>query len=99
MVTFTKTWTVRGVDEAVRIILGETNTLFDSLMGKLQNYPELRGKLRDLLMRGESIAYVPDDNEQQQLLMYGFVRVAHNKLVVSNRIFEMRLYVFFVGKE
>ena len=91
-------WTEFGVDEAVRKLLSETNTLFDSLMGKLQNYPELRGKLRALLMRGEQIAHVPDDNEQQQLLMYGFVRVEHNKLVVSNRVFEMRLYVFFVGE-
>ena len=91
-------WTDFGVDEAVRMLLSETNTLFDSLMGKLQNYPELRGKLRALLMRGDQIAYVPDDNEQQQLLMYGFARVEHNKLVVANRIFEMRLYAFFVGE-
>ena len=91
-------WTEFGVDEAVRRLLSETNTLFDSLMGKLQNYPELRSKLRALLMRGEQVAYVSYDNEQQQLLMYGFVRVEHNKLVIANRVFEMLLYVFFVGE-
>lgn len=91
-------WTSFGVDEAVRMLLSETNTLFDSLMGKLQNYPELRDKLRALLMRGEQIAYVSYDNEQQQLLMYGFTRVERNKLVVANRVFEMLLYVFFVGE-
>ena len=91
-------WTEFGIDEAVRRLLSETNTLFDSLVGKLHNYPELRGKLRALLMRGEQVGYVPDDNEQQQLLMYGFARVEHNKLVVANRVFEMRLYVFFVGE-
>ena len=96
--SLTDAWTEFGVDEAVRKLLSETNTLFDSLMGKLQNYPELRGKLRALLMRGEQVAYVPDDNEQQQLLMYGFVRAEHNKLVVANRVFEMRLYAFFVGE-
>jgi hypothetical protein len=67
-------------------------------MGKLQNYPELRGRLRALLMRGEQVAYVSYANEQQQLLMYGFVRVEHNKIVVANRVFEMMLYVFFVGE-
>ena len=91
-------WSQRGVDEAVRLLLSETNTLFDSLMGKLQNYPELRGKLRAMLMRGEQVAYVSYDNEQQQLLMYGFARVEHNKLVVANRVFEMLLYVSFVGE-
>ena len=91
-------WSRQGVDEAVRRLLSETNTLFDSLMGKLQNYPELRGRLRALLMRGEQVAYVPDSYEQQQLLLYGFVRIEQNKLVVANRVFEMRLYVFFVGE-
>ena len=91
-------WTEFGVDEAVRKLLSETNALFDSLMGKLHNYSELRGKLRALLMRGEQVAYVSYDNEQQQLLMYGFVRVEHNKLVVANRVFEMLLYTFFVGE-
>ena len=67
-------------------------------MGKLQNYPDLHGKLRALLMRGEQVAYVPDDNDQQQLLMHGFTRVEHNKLVVANRVFEMCLCAFFVGE-
>jgi len=89
-----KAWTRRGVDEAVRHLTSETNTLFDSLMGKLQNYPSLRKRVRALPMRGEQVAYVPDDYEQQQLLLYGFARVEHNKLVVANRVFEMRLYVF-----
>lgn len=88
-------WSVRGVDEAVRMILCETNTLFDSLMGKLQYYPALRSQLRAVLMRGESIAYIPDDDEQRQLLMYGFARIEHNKLVVANRIFEMLFSVYF----
>ncbi len=91
-------WTEFGMDEAVRRLLSETNALFDSLMGKLHNYPELRGKLRALLMRGEQIGYVSYDNEQQQLLMYGFTRVEHNRLVVANRVFEMLLYVFFLGE-
>lgn len=91
-------WTLRGVDEAVRRILSETNTLFDSLMGKLNNFPQLRAQLRTMLMRGENIAYVPDDDEQRQLLMYGFIRVEHNKLVVANKVFEMRLYAYFVGE-
>lgn len=67
-------------------------------MGKVQNYPEPRGRLRALLMRSEIIVYVPDDIEQQLLLMYCFARVEHNKLVIANRVFEMRLYVFFVNE-
>lgn len=91
-------WTVYGIDEAVRRLLSENNALFDSLMGKLTNYPELADRLRALLMRGESVAWVPDSVEQQQLYMYGFIRNVNNKIAVANRIFEMRLYTYFVGE-
>ncbi len=92
-------WTEYGVDEAVKKILSEpNNSLFESLMGKLTNYPELRKRLRAILMRGESIAWLPYDEEQQQLFMYGFIRNDHNTVAVSNRMFEMLLYTQFIGE-
>ncbi len=92
-----KAWTEYGVDEAVKLILSETNTLFDSIMGKLINYPELNRELRALLMKGETIAFVPDDEEQTVLRMYGFIRNEHNRIIIDNRIFEMRLYAYYIG--
>ena len=91
-------WTRYGVDEAVKLILAEDNTLFESLTGKLINYPKLKEKLRRILFRGETIAYVADDEEQRQLKMYGFIRNNHNTVAVSNRIFEMRLCNYFIGE-
>lgn len=91
-------WTEYGVDEAVRLLLQENNALFDSLMGKLQNYPELASRLRAMLMQGESMAWLPYDTVQQQLAMYGFICNIHNKVTVANRVFEMLLYVHFVGE-
>ena len=38
---FSKAWTRAGVSEAVRRILTEKNTLFDSLMGKVNDNPEM----------------------------------------------------------
>ena len=90
-------WTTYGVDEAVRLILAEDNTLFDSMMGKLINYPNLNSQLRRILLRGETIAYIPDDEEQKQLRMYGFIENKHNTVAISNRIFEMRLYAYYIG--
>lgn len=94
----TDAWTGYGIDEAVKRILSEDNTLFDSLMGKLYNYPELRQQLRDILLKGETIANLPDDEAQQQLRMYGFIRNDHNRVAIANRIFEMRLYHYFIGE-
>ena len=91
-------WTAYGVDEAVRRILSEDNSLFDSLMGKLENYPNLKGQLRRILLRGETIAYLPDDEEQKQLRMYGFIVNNHNTVAIANIVFEMRLYQYFIGE-
>ena len=92
-------WTLFGVDEAVKKILSEpNNSLFESLTGKLTNYPELRKRLRAILMRGETFAWLPYDEEQQQLFMYGFIKNNHNTVAVSNRMFEMLLYTHFIGE-
>lgn len=96
---FDAAWTTYGVDEAVKMILSESgNPLFESLTGKLTNYPDLKDKLRRILLRGETFAWLPYDEEQQQLFMYGFIRNNHNTVAVSNRIFEMLLYAHFIGE-
>ncbi len=91
-------WTADGVEEAVKMILTEKNTLFDSLMGKIRDFDKLRGQLEYMLFRGESIEYLPDNKEQEQLMMYGFIINDHNVVAVANKIFEMRLYKYFVGE-
>ena len=96
--TLKAAWTEYGVDEAVKEILQEDNTLFDSIMGKLVNMPELKKHLRDILLRGETIPYLADDEEQKLLRMYGFIINSHNTVAVANRIFEMRLYNYYVGE-
>ena len=91
-------WTEYGVDEAVKKILSEDNALFDSMTGKLVNYPELKRQLKDILLKGITVAYLPDDEPQKQLRMYGFIENRHNVIAVANRIFEMRLYHHFIGQ-
>lgn len=61
-------WTVFGIDEAVRMMLSENNALFGSLMGRLMNHPELASRLRGMLLRGDSVAWLPDDDEHRHIL-------------------------------
>lgn len=96
--SLSKAWTKSGVDEAVRLILSEDNTLFESIMGKLEEAPELKSQLRNIILRGETVAYLPDDEEQKKLRMYGFICNNHNTIAVDNRIFEMRLCIYFIGE-
>ena len=95
----TAAWTEYGVETAIKMLLEETgNALFDSLTGKLLIYPELKKKLRDILLKGETLAWLPYDEEQQQLFMFGFIRNNHNTVATSNRIFERLLYTHFIGE-
>ncbi len=96
--TLSEAWTDLGFDEAIKILLSESNMLFESLTGKLTNYPELREKLRGILLRGDTLEYLPYDEAQQQLRMYGFIRNEHNTCVVFNKLFEITLYKQFLGK-
>ncbi|MBR1628689.1 MAG: AAA family ATPase, partial [Lachnospiraceae bacterium] len=93
-----ESWTEYGVDEAVRLLLSEDNTLFASLMGKLHNMPTLRSQLRKILMSGEVVIWQTYDKEQEQLRMYGFIRNNKGTVAVENRIFEMLLYHHFIGE-
>ena len=96
--TLSEAWTDYGFDEAIKMLLSENNMLFESLTGKLTDYPALREKLRGMLLRGDTLEYLPDDEAQQQLRMYGFIRTEHNKSIVFNKIFEVRLYRQFLGE-
>ncbi len=89
-------WTRNGVLEAVRILLSEKNTLFESVIHKLQDYPELKSILHDLLFYGHDIAYNPDDSVIDMALMFGFVKTDKERIVVANRIFETRIYNYFL---
>ena len=91
------TWTSEGINEAVRIILFETNTLFDSLMGKLYDNEELCNVLKDILFGGEAVSYNPDKLAIADARMYGFIKVENGKIVIANRVFETRLYNYFLG--
>lgn len=89
-------WTKSGVLKAVNLLLSEKNTLFDSLIGKLQDYPDLKNILYALLFSGQNIVYNPDDSQIDIALMFGFVKIENGSVEIANRIFETRLYNFFL---
>ncbi len=92
-----KAWTKDGFDEAIKLILTEKNTLFESLTVKLINYPELRDALYSVLMEGTRITYNPMQESILQMEMYGFIVNEGGVIAVSNRIFETLLYNLFLS--
>lgn len=89
-------WTPQGLSEAVRILLSERNTLFESLENKLTDYPQLQQTLYSLLFGGETVVYNVFDESVNIAIMFGFVQKQNGHIAVANRIFEMLLYNYFL---
>lgn len=92
----TTVWTKKGIEEAVKRFLMEKNPLFDSLIEKLNVYPEMKAMIYRLLFQGQTISYNADDPATDLLLMFGFAKVENANVEIANRIFETRLYNYFL---
>ena len=94
-----KVWTGNGIDEAVKFLLAENNTLFQSLTKNLNNYPDLKASIRSILMEGTRITWNGQQDAIVKMQMYGLVRNEHNTVRIANRIFETMLYNLFLSDE
>lgn len=92
-----KVWAKAGFLKAVKLILEEKNTLFESLFGKLTNYPEMNNTIKELLFTGKSIAYNADNLAVDTAAMFGFIKNKDGLMAIANRIFEVRLYNFYLS--
>ena len=92
-------WTKDGFLEAVRTLLMENNALFESLIGKLSDYPELEQMLKELLFFGKPITYNPTNQVINLAVMFGFVKNAEGKVIPANRIFDTLLYNHFLSMD
>lgn len=92
-------WTKDGFLAAVRLLLSEENTLFESMDNKLIDFPKLKEMLMDLLLRGKTIEYIPGDTGLRMAVMFGFVTIQNGLAAISNRIFETRLYNGFLAEQ
>lgn len=92
-------WSREGFLEALRMLLSENNTLFESLIGKLTDYPELNHMLEELLFQGKTISYSPTSQPVGLGLMFGFVKNENGKVIPANRIFDTLLYNHFLSAE
>ena len=92
-------WDKEGVLQAVNAILMERNTLFDNMIKKLDDYPELKQILKDILLSGKDSSYNPDEKYIQIAAMFNYIVNKNGKIAVACRIMETRLYNLFLKEE
>lgn len=92
-------WTKHGISEAVKILLGESNTLFDDMIKHLAEYPELNAMIQNILFQGTKYPYFQYSLPVSVGSMFGFLKEKDGFVSVSNRIFETSLYNFYISEE
>ena len=73
--------------------------MIDSLINKLEDDTNLRNLLYNILFRGQKISYNIDNAVIESAAMYGFISSKNDCVSVANRIFETRIYNWFISQE
>ena len=92
-------WDKDGILKAVNAILVERNTLFDNMIKKLDEYPELKQILKGILFSGKVKSYNPDEKYVQIASMFNYISNKDGKIAIACRIMETRLYNLFISEE
>ena len=94
-----KSWTHAGVLDVVRMLVRESNSLFDDMAKKLKDYPKLRDMIYDILFCGKSIPYNLGTELTAIGSMFGFLKEEQGQVAIANRIFEIWFYNLFIAEE
>lgn len=92
-------WSQKGIGEAVKELLSESNPLFEDMVKKLQDFPGLKKMLYAALFHGEKFPYNPDVHEMNMGMIFGLLKNEQGTVAVANRIFETRLYNWFISED
>ena len=93
-----KAWTKAGIEEAVKSILMDRMPLFESMIRHLDDYPEMKQMFQSMLFQGNEYTYNQDVKEISLASMFGYAVNYMGKVRVANRIFETRLYNYFLSE-
>lgn len=93
-----KNWSITGIKDAVNIILGERNTLFDDLIKNLENNKDLYDILNNILVEGRKINFNIDNPSINLGTIFAILDRKNNETIVSNKIFEVRIYNYIISK-
>lgn len=92
-----KNWTLEGVEEAIKLLLQDNNTLFDDLIKNVENNNELNNAIYNLIVENESIQY--NAYAHSIGVMYGIFKNKDGRLSMDNKIFEILLYNYMIAKK
>jgi hypothetical protein len=85
-------WKEEYLEKAVKELLNESNTNFDSLIKNLENNSKLKELVYKVIIDGDLVTFNKDNPLIMLGVIYGFFKSQGGKLKIQNRIYEQRIY-------
>ena len=85
-------WQKEFMELAVKSILKDSNTNFDSLIKNIENNDELYSFVRRIVLDNEMISYIRSDNIINLGSIYGILKEEYGNCKIGNRIYEQLIY-------
>ncbi|MBQ9396745.1 MAG: AAA-like domain-containing protein [Proteobacteria bacterium] len=92
-------WDKDGFLFAEKELLHERNTLFDDMVKKLNDFPEMRQMFKEILLNGRMFAFNQLEKYIQIASLFNFIKEDDKNVKISNRIFETVLYDLFFSED
>ena len=85
-------WNKEFMELALKEILVQSNTNFDSLIKNIENNEALRNLVKRIILDNDEITFVSDNPVINLGITYGIFKNKNNKIKINNRIYEQRIY-------
>ncbi|WP_123053481.1 AAA-like domain-containing protein [Clostridium sp. JN-1] len=85
-------WKKEYMDMAVKKLLNDDNTNFQSLIKNIENNSKLKEMIKSLLIDGNKINYNINNPIINMGMLYGIFKNEDNNLKINNRIYEQVIY-------
>lgn len=91
-------WVPEQIDEAVKELVKESNTNFDSLIKNLENNQGLSKIIYNILIEGMELNYNIHNPDINLGVLYGIFRNEEGLLKIHNRLYEQLIYDYLSSK-
>ena len=85
-------WDKEYMDMAVKELLNESNTNFDSLIKNIENNKDLKELIKKIIIDDYEIIYNQDNFVITMATTYGIFKNSNGKVKIHNRIYAQRIY-------
>ncbi len=90
-------WEKEYMDLAVKEILRDSNTNFDSLIKNIENNEELKEMIKSLIIDGNKVTYNINNPIINLGMLYGIFKNEDMRLKINNRIYEHIIYDYMTS--